>query len=376
MDPDPPHARLGQLPGDAFGHLFRVAVHRAVGHDRARFAFVAAQTVVHIYHAGNLALPDGAVRRADGPDRKSADLLQRLLHGDAVFAHYAGVVAAHLVPVAFRFDLRIGDAAVEGAERAERVARENDPLVGIPRHHRLRPVDHRDQVEREHLAAQIERRTLPDLDRPRADAVVAADHLERLGVADDPQVGVAQPQGRDRRGVVGFHVVHHEVVDLPLADHFADVLEQAAAESLLHGVDEGDLLADDQIGVVRNPRRKRPEPFEAGGGAVVYADVMDAGQNFRDSHISLSFLVSAANLRKKTPACNRGGIRPENTRSRPAKGRLRGRCSSGDYSIHLKSLMSTMICPPVKRLPVLLFRMRQDTATAGFSSNFPVATLQ
>ena len=104
VDPDPPHARLGQLPGDAFGHLFRVAVHRTVGHDRARFAFVAAQTVVQIYHAGNLALPDGAVRRADGPDRKPADLLQRLLHGDAVFAHYAGVVAAHLVPVAFRFE--------------------------------------------------------------------------------------------------------------------------------------------------------------------------------------------------------------------------------------------------------------------------------
>ena len=47
-------------------------------------------------------------------------------------------------------------------------------------------------------------------------------------------------------------MVYDEVVDLAVADHPADVLEQAAAERLLDGVDQGDLLADYQVGVVRN----------------------------------------------------------------------------------------------------------------------------
>ena len=57
-------------------------------------------------------------------------------------------------------------------------------------HHHFGPVDHRDEVERQHLAAaQVERVALLDLERAGVDAVIAADHLERLGIADDLQSG-------------------------------------------------------------------------------------------------------------------------------------------------------------------------------------------
>ena len=50
--------------------------------------------------------------------------------------------------------------------------------------------------------------------------------------------------------MVGLHVVDDQIVDLPVADRFADIGFEAAAESLLDGVDQRDLFAHDQIGVV------------------------------------------------------------------------------------------------------------------------------
>ena len=152
-------------------------------------------------------------------------------------------------------------------------------------------VHHRDQVERKHLAAaQVERVALLDLDRASGDAVEPADHLERLGVADDFEVGVEAAQRRDRRRMVGLHVVDDQIVDLPVADRFADIGFETAAESLLDGVDQRDLFAHDQIGVVRHADRKRPEGFEARGGAVVDPDVVDAGTYFGNCHNCFLFV--------------------------------------------------------------------------------------
>ena len=237
------------------------------------------------------------MRRTDRPDGQRADLLERLLHGTAVLAHDAGVVAAHLVPVAVGLDLRIGDAAVERPERAEGVAGEERPVAGAPRDHRLGPVHHRDHVERQRLAAQIERVALLDLDRAPGDAVKPFDHLERLGIADDLDVGIDAAQRRDRRRVVGFHVVDDQIIDLPFADGLADVGFEAAAEGLFDGVDQGDLFACDQIGVVRHAHRKRPEGFEARGGAVIDPDVVDAGKYFGNCHKPFLFCFGT-NLRK------------------------------------------------------------------------------
>ena len=283
-------AGSGQFAGDAFGHLLRVAVHRAVGDDCARLAFVAAHAVVEVEDRGDFALPDGAVRRADRLGGQRTHLGERLLHRSAVFADDRGVVAPHLVPVAGGVELRVGDASVECAERAESVAREERLLLGTPGDHRLGPVDHRGHVEREGPAAQIERVALADLLRLGLDAVEAAEHVERLGVADDPHPGPDPAERGDRRRVVGLHMVDDEVVDLAVADFAPDVALQAVAERCLYGVDQGDPFARDQVGVVGDAARKGPEPFEEVGGAVVDADVADAGTYFRNAHC-LSCLI-------------------------------------------------------------------------------------
>ena len=101
---------------------------------------------------------------------------------------------------------------------------------------------HRDQVERKHLAAaQVEHVALLDLDRASGDAVEPADHLERLGVADDFEVGVEAAQRRDRRRMVGLQwlTTRWSIFRSPIA--FADIGFEAAAESLLDGVDQRDL---------------------------------------------------------------------------------------------------------------------------------------
>jgi len=187
--------------------------------------------------------------------------------------------------------------AVERPERAESVAGEERPVAGAPRDHRLGPVHHRSHVERQRLAAQIERVALLDLDRAPGDAVKPFDHLERLGIADDLDVGIDAAQRRDRRRVVGFHVVDDQIINLPFADGLADVGFEAAAEGLFDGVDQGDLFACDQIGVVRHAHRKRPEGFEARGGAVIDPDVVDAGKYFGNCHKPFLFCFGT-NLRK------------------------------------------------------------------------------
>ena len=139
------------------------------------------------------------------------------------------------------------------------------------------------------MGAQPERVALLHLDQPLADAVEPFDHGEGLGVADDAHVGVEAPQRLDRRGVVGLHVVDDQIVDGAVADFAADVLEKAVAEVRLDRVDQRDLLADDQVGVVGDARRQRPQRFEAGGRAVVDAYVADAGSDFRDVHAYVVF---------------------------------------------------------------------------------------
>ena len=145
-------------------------------------------------------------------------------------------------------------------------------------------MDHGDEVEREAQASEVERLALPDFEQPLGDAVESADHLQGLGVSDDLQPGVEAAQGDDRRRVVGFHVVDHEVVDLPLPDDFTDVgLEQAAVRGL-DGVDQGDFVPDDQVCVVRYAEGQRPEGLEARCRAVVHSDVMDSGKYLRNVH--------------------------------------------------------------------------------------------
>lgn len=183
-----------------------------------------------------------------------------------------------------QFELRVGDAAVERTERTESVAREEHLRFRAPGHHRLGPVNHRGEVELKGVRTELDGGALLDLERSVGDAIETRKHLQRLGVADNQHLGIEQTQRPNRRRMVGLHVVYDEVVDRSVTEHLVDVFDKTAAERLLDRIDEGHLLVDNEVGVVRDAVRERPEPLEAGRGAVVDAHVMDSGNDFRDFH--------------------------------------------------------------------------------------------
>ncbi len=87
--------------------------------------------------------------------------------------------------------------------------------------------------------------------------------------------------------MVGFHVIDHQIVDFAVGDDFADVGFETACECLLDRIDQRHFLAHDEIGVVRDALRQRPERFETGRRAVVDTDIIDAGMDFGNHYRNL-----------------------------------------------------------------------------------------
>ena len=88
--------------------------------------------------------PDEAVQGADAVDLDRGGLLEQGLHLRAVFADDVAVIAAGLVHiVAEEVDLIGEQCAVDRAERAEGVGREQRARRQVIADHNLRPVDHR-----------------------------------------------------------------------------------------------------------------------------------------------------------------------------------------------------------------------------------------
>ena len=88
-------------------------------------------------------------------------------------------------------------------------------------------------------------------------------------------------------------MIDHEVVDLPVADRVMDVVEKAAAESLLDRIDQRDFLVRDKVGVVGYAERQGPEGFKTCFDPIVDTDVMDAGFYLCDAHGKFYFIFTA-----------------------------------------------------------------------------------
>ena len=110
--------------------------------------------MIRLDDARNILRPNRAVRRADHIHLQPAELLQRRLYGFRVFAKNRRVIALHLRNIAFDVHRRIEHVAVQSAEAAERIAREEHLLLHAIRHHRLRPMQHRDEMEAQRRVAK------------------------------------------------------------------------------------------------------------------------------------------------------------------------------------------------------------------------------
>ena len=276
MDFDVRHAAAAQAVGDALGHAGGVAVHGAIDDRGALRRLLAAHAVVKpddFFHA--VATVDGAVRRADHPDRQRSGLFEGSLHVDAEAGHDSGVIAARFVGVNAHVQLVAEDAAVERAVAAESVAGKGDAAGVLEGDHRLGPVHHRDRGEGQAVRAQRQRFAVLHFLRAHGRAIELPDQSQRLFVGDDGDVGVHLAQHADRAGMVGLDVVNDQIVHGAAADDALDALEIFAEKFRLDAVDQRHFSVVDQIGIVGDAVGQRPQIFEERRFAVVDADPPD-----------------------------------------------------------------------------------------------------
>ena len=179
-------------------------------------------------------------------------LLQHRLHLGAVLAHNVGVVAPRLVQiVAVKVHLIGEQRAVQGAEAAEGVRRQQQLVRGIVGQHHLRPVDHGRRHKVQGVPSGGQR--LPLLDNGDAPRQLRpeelADHGLGHGAAQHLRLGIVPQQVSQLRCVVRLHVVHHHVVQLPSRQGVGQVLPKRMAHRAVHRVEQHGLFVCQQIAV-------------------------------------------------------------------------------------------------------------------------------
>ena len=149
-------------------------------------------------------------------DFQAAQFLDGRLGGSAKLAHNASIVTTHVIPILVRIDVFIQIVAIQGAERTESIGRKQN-LVGILiGHHHLWPMHHRRHVESQLAFSQRDCVTFLDnklltIGQLR---IITLQHAKGLGIANNAQFGIQLFQQTDGAGMVGFHVIHHQVVNL------------------------------------------------------------------------------------------------------------------------------------------------------------------
>ena len=292
------HAALDELGGQDVGRVLGAAVDGGVGQQHALLlGLIVGPELVLLDEVAQVPAPHEAVQGADHLDFDGCGLLQDGLDLGAVLAHDVGVVAAGLVHVvALEVHLIGKDAAVERAEGAEGVGGEEGLGGDLIAHHDLRPVHHGGHDEGElHLARGEHVALLHDLHAACGlEVEVLAQHDLDLAVADDGGFGIAAHQIAHGGGMVGLHVVDHEVVQLAAAQHVFQVLEELAADGAIHGVHHQRLFIVDEVAVVGHAGGDGIDVLKQGQAAVLAADPGDAVTDF--SYAVHGFFLSPSDL--------------------------------------------------------------------------------
>ena len=235
-------AALDELAGENVHGVLRVTVDRSVGdHYAVLLGSVGAPLEILVEKIAEMAAPYKAVQRADVVELKPRRLFKNGLHLRTVFADDVGVIAPCFVDVVCEeIDLVIEQMAVERAEGAEGIGREEHFIGQVIGHHDLGPVYHRSHDEGKFVSAGTELIALGD------DVVFKAvrqrekltEHGLYLSVADDGDLGVTQRQLLDGGRVVGLHVRNDEVVEPSAAQCVGEVFKEGAAYGLVDRVEQ------------------------------------------------------------------------------------------------------------------------------------------
>ena len=198
-------------------------------------------------------------------------LFQQRLHLGAELAHDAEVVAPRLAGPA------LGILHIQRAELAQSVGGEQHLVRAVIGDDHLRPVYHGGRQEGEGVAAQRQRVALAH--HQAAVGVVAAvellHHPERRLRGHHHGGGVGVHKAHDVGAVIRLHVLHHQIVRRAALQRRRQAVHPLLAEMGVHRVHHGDLLVQNDVGVVGHAQRHVVLPLKQCHLMVVDADIPD-----------------------------------------------------------------------------------------------------
>ena len=134
---------------------------------------------------------------------------------------------------------------------AEGVVGEQDLVVLVVGDHGIGPVHHGRLYESERALSDLEGVAGLHAHEVKTVPVMSAKSLDALGrTGDDSGFRSDFGQSRKASGMIHLHMVGHNIVDGGRIHDGADAFDELAGEGLLAGVDERDLLVEDEVGVV------------------------------------------------------------------------------------------------------------------------------
>ena len=209
----------------------------------------------------------------DDGDVQAGCLLQQLLHLGAVFADDAEVVAPRLTgPVLIN---------VQSAELAEAVGGEKNLVRRVIGDHDFGPVDHGGHVEAQGVAAQGKSVALCHGDA--ALGTVGAEELlhhdEGLAGGDDGGLRIEPEEIGNVGRMVRLHVLHDQIVRPSAAENGFQIVQPFVGETGVHRVHDGDLLVQNDVGIVGHAVGHRVLALEQVHLMVVYADIKNVVGN-------------------------------------------------------------------------------------------------
>ena len=105
--------------------------------------------------------------------------------------------------------------------------------------------------------------------------VIEGQHLERRSAGYHGDVRVLIQHGLHAGGVVGFYVVHHQIVRLPAVQCGLQIGKELALLAVIHRVHHSDLFIQNDIGIVGDAVGDRVLPLKEVNVPVVDADITD-----------------------------------------------------------------------------------------------------
>ena len=246
------HAHFFQTAAHGIGHLFGGMPHGVVDHHGALLGLLFGHLAVHVHDElhGLFAAVDQAVVGGDHVDVQALHDGQGLQHLGRVGQHDVVVVfldGAHEVALI----VLIGIAVAGGDVLAEGVVADKQLVFGDVGDHAVGPVQHAGLLEDDVALADVQLvAALDHFDGPVLAVEVALHGLVAQG-GDEDLFGLhAGHHFGQAAGVVGFHVVADDVVDLFGIHDLGDTAQHVAGPAGIHGIHQDVLFVADQVGVV------------------------------------------------------------------------------------------------------------------------------